>query len=78
PFILEGLLSGLIGAVVTMILVAIVWEPIRDAMITAFQMPASASTQLLATLSFIILAVGLGVGAIGSWISVRSNLSAAT
>ena len=30
------------------------------------------------TLSAVILGVGLGVGAIGSWISVRSNLSSAT
>jgi cell division transport system permease protein len=77
PFILEGLMCGLIGAVVTMVLVAVVWEPIRDVLITAFQMPASGSAQLLATLSAVVLAVGLGVGAIGSWISVRSNLSAA-
>ena len=77
PFILEGLLCGLIGALVTMVLVAIVWEPIRTTLVVAFQMPASVSAQLLATLSAIILAVGLGLGALGSWISVRSNLSAA-
>jgi hypothetical protein len=35
------------------------------------------SSEFLATLSALILAVGLGVGALGSWISVRSNLSAA-
>jgi cell division transport system permease protein len=75
PFILEGTLSGLIGAVVTILLVAVVWEPIQPVMVTVFQMPASVSTQFLASLSAIVLGVGLGVGAIGSWISVRSNLS---
>jgi cell division transport system permease protein len=78
PFILEGVLCGLIGGLVTVVLVAIVWDPIQPVMVTVFQMPTSVSAQFLATLSVIVLAVGLGVGALGSWISVRSNLSAAT
>jgi cell division transport system permease protein len=77
PFILEGILCGLIGAVITIVLVAIVWEPIQPVMVTVFQMPTAVSSEFLATLSALILAVGLGVGALGSWISVRSNLSAA-
>jgi len=77
PFILEGTLSGLIGAVVTVILVAIVWDPIQPIMVRVFQMPTAVSAQFLATLSVIVLGVGLGVGAVGSWISVRSNLSSA-
>jgi cell division transport system permease protein len=75
PFILEGTMSGLIGAVVTMLLVAVVWEPIQPVMVTVFQMPTAVSAQFLASLSAIVLGVGLGVGALGSWISVRSNLS---
>ena len=77
PFILEGLLCGLIGGLVTVVLVAIVWDPIQPVMVTVFQMPTAVSAQFLATLSAIVLGVGVGVGAIGSWISVRSNLSAA-
>jgi cell division transport system permease protein len=77
PFILEGTLSGLIGAVVTIVLVAVVWDPIQPVMVTVFQMPATVSTQFLASLSAIVLGVGLGVGALGSWISVRSNLASA-
>ena len=77
PFILEGILCGLIGAVVTIVLVAIVWDPIQPVMVTVFQMPTAVSAQFLATLSAVVLGVGLGVGALGSWISVRSNLSAA-
>ena len=77
PFILEGILCGLIGGLVTIVLVAIVWDPIRPVMVTVFQMPTAVSAQFLASLSAILLGVGLGVGAIGSWISVRSNLSAA-
>ncbi|HSM38315.1 MAG TPA: permease-like cell division protein FtsX [Candidatus Limnocylindrales bacterium] len=77
PFILEGILCGVIGAGITIVLVAIVWDPIQPVMVTVFQMPTAVSAQFLATLSAIVLGVGLGVGALGSWISVRSNLSAA-
>ena len=77
PFILEGILCGLVGALVTLVLVAIVWDPIQPAMVTIFQMPTAVSTQFLTTLSVILLGVGLGVGALGSWISVRSYLSSA-
>ena len=78
PFILEGILCGVIGAVVTIILVAVAWEPIKPIMVRVFQMPTAVSTEFLAVLSAIILGVGLGVGALGSWISVRSNLASAT
>jgi cell division transport system permease protein len=78
PFILEGILCGLIGAVVTVILVTAVWEPIQPAMVNLFQMPTAVSSQFLATISLLLFAVGLGVGALGSWISVRSYLSSTT
>ena len=78
PFILEGILCGVIGAVVTIILVAVAWEPIKPIMVRVFQMPTAVSTEFLAVLSALILGVGLGVGALGSWISVRSNLASAT
>lgn len=77
PFILEGILCGLIGSVITIFLVAAVWDPIQPAMVQVFQMPTAVSGQFLTTLSLLLLAVGLGVGAIGSWISVRSYLAAA-
>jgi cell division transport system permease protein len=77
PFILEGILCGLIGALVTVVIVTAVWDPIQPAMLTMFQMPTAVSNQFLATISVLLFAVGLGVGALGSWISVRSYLSAA-
>lgn len=77
PFILEGILCGLIGAVVTVVLVATVWEPIQPVMVAVFQMPTAVSRQFLTTLAVLLFGVGLGVGALGSWISVRSYLSAA-
>jgi cell division transport system permease protein len=76
PFILEGILCGLIGALITVVLVTAVWDPIQPAMVNLFQMPTAVSSQFLATISVLLFAVGLGVGALGSWISVRSYLSA--
>jgi cell division transport system permease protein len=78
PFILEGILCGLIGAGVTIVLVAVVWDPVQPMLVTVFQMPTAVSAQFLATLSAVVLAAGLGVSGLGSWISVRSNLSSAT
>lgn len=76
PFILEGVLCGIIGALVAIVLVAAIWDPIQPVMVTVFQMPTAVSTRFLTTLSLLLFAVGLGIGAIGSWISVRSYLGA--
>jgi len=75
PFILEGILCGVIGALVAIGLVAIVWDPIQPVMYDVFKVPTIVGTRFLATLSALLLAVGLAVGAIGSWISVRSYLA---
>ena len=77
PFILEGILCGLVGALVTIALVAAIWDPIQPAMVTIFQMPTAVSTRFLTTISIVLFSVGLGIGALGSWISVRSYLAAA-
>ena len=78
PFILEGILCGLIGALITIGLVSAAWEPIQPVMVAVFQMPTAVSREFLATLALLLFAVGLGVGALGSWISVRSYLSGVT
>ncbi len=78
PFILEGIMCGLIGAVIALILVAVAWDPIQPIMFNVFKLPIAVGAQFLATLSALLFAVGLGVGALGSWISVRSYLSSAS
>ncbi|HET8586864.1 MAG TPA: permease-like cell division protein FtsX [Candidatus Limnocylindria bacterium] len=78
PFILEGILCGLIGAVVALVLVAVAWDPIQPIMFNVFKLPISVGSQFLATLSALLFGVGLGVGALGSWISVRSYLASAS
>lgn len=76
PFIVEGMLCGLLGAVVTVLLVALVWGPIQPLLIEIFQMPTAVGTQFYTFVAVLILSVGLVVGTLGSWISVRAHLAA--
>ena len=57
----------------TIVLVAVVWDPIKPVMVSVFQMPTAVSTQFLATLSAVLLGRGAGGRRLGSWISVRSQ-----
>jgi cell division transport system permease protein len=76
PFIVEGMLCGMLGAVVTVLLVALVWGPIQPLLIEIFQMPTAVGAQFYTFVAILILSVGLVVGMLGSWISVRAHLAA--
>lgn len=76
PFIVEGMLCGLLGAVVTVLLVALIWGPIQPLLIEIFQMPTAVGAQFYTFVAVLILSVGLVVGMLGSWISVRAHLAA--
>ena len=76
PFIVEGILCGLLGAVATVLLVALVWAPIQPLLIEIFQMPTAIGAQFYSFVAVLILSVGLVVGMLGSWISVRAHLAA--
>jgi cell division transport system permease protein len=75
PFIVEGMFCGLLGAFVTVLLVALVWGPIQPLLIEIFQMPTAVGTQFYTFVAVLILTVGLVVGMVGSWISVRAHLA---
>jgi hypothetical protein len=47
-------------------------------MVTVFQLPTAVGARFLATLALTLLAVGVGIATVGSWISVRSYLSSST
>jgi cell division transport system permease protein len=75
PFIVEGMLCGMLGAFVTVLLVALVWGPIQPLMVEIFQMPTAVGAQFYTLVAVLILSVGLTVGMLGSWISVRAHLA---
>ncbi len=75
PFIFEGLLVGLIGALVTLGLLSLASAPIGQlANAIAGQAPVGFSRQLGSQVAGVVLAAGLGLGGLGAWISVRAYL----
>jgi cell division transport system permease protein len=75
PFIFEGLLVGLAGALVTLALLLLASGPISDlADAIAGQVPVGFSDSLASQLTALVLIAGLGLGGVGAWISVRAYL----
>jgi len=74
PFIFEGALVGLIGAAVTLGLLAVGAEPLGRVMTGFFQVLPLQLGTLGRDLTVIVLATGIGLGVLGSWVSVRSYL----
>ena len=60
PFIVEGMLCGLLGAVATVLLVALIWGPIQPLLIEIFQMPTAVGAQF-----YTFVAVPHPVGRVG-------------
>ena len=73
----RGSSADCMGALVAIGLVAIVWDPIQPVLSTSSRCRWPLEPGSWPSLSALLLAVGLGVGAIGSWISVRSYLTTA-
>jgi cell division transport system permease protein len=74
PFIFEGALVGLIGALATLGLVALGAEPLGRVMTGFFEVLPLQLGSLGRDLSLLVLGTGVGLGVLGSWVSVRSYL----
>jgi cell division transport system permease protein len=75
PFILEGLLVGVLGALVTLGLFALASQPISQAMNQIVtQVPVGFDLELARQLVAIVLGAGVILGGFGSWLSVRTYL----
>jgi len=74
PFVFEGAFVGLLGALVTLGLLALAAEPLSQAMVGFFNvLPLQLGTVGRDTAG-LVLATGLGLGVLGSWVSVRTYL----
>jgi cell division transport system permease protein len=74
PFVFEGALVGLLGALVTLGLLGLAAEPLSQAMVGFFNvLPLQLGTVGRDTAA-LVLATGLGLGILGSWVSVRTYL----
>ena len=74
PFIFEGALVGLLGALITLVLLALGAGPLTGVMTRFFEILPLELGSLSRNLTIIVLATGIGLGTVGSWVSVRSYL----
>jgi cell division transport system permease protein len=75
PFVLEGVLYGLLGALVVVVLVDLAYRPIQLQFLSLIQfLPVNLDPTFPLKLSALTAAVGIAVGAGGSYISVRRFL----
>jgi cell division transport system permease protein len=75
PFIFEGALVGLLGALITIGLLFVGQGPITGFLSDYFRvLPVEASATVGQNIALIVLGTGVGVGVLGSYLSVRSYL----
>jgi cell division transport system permease protein len=74
PFVFEGALVGLLGALIALGLLAAASEPLSEAMVGFFNVLPLQFGSLATDTAAIVLATGLGLGVLGSWVSVRTYL----
>jgi cell division transport system permease protein len=76
PFIFEGALVGLFGALITIGLLLLVQDPLARLVTQLFNvLPVQASAMVGQNVAAVVLLAGVGIGMIGSYVSVRSYLS---
>jgi cell division transport system permease protein len=74
PFVFEGAMVGLLGAALTLAFLYVAAEPIGNFMVGFFQVLPLSFESLAQQLVVIVGGAGLGLGIIGSWVSVRTYL----
>jgi cell division transport system permease protein len=75
PFVFEGALVGLFGALITIGLLWLVQAPLTGFMADFFSvLPVEAGILVGRDVALIVLATGVGLGVLGSFLSVRSYL----
>jgi len=75
PFIFEGALVGLLGAAITIGLLFIGQGPITSFLSDYFKvLPVDAGAAVGRNIALIVLGTGVGIGVLGSYLSVRSYL----
>jgi cell division transport system permease protein len=74
PFVFEGAIVGLLGAALTLGLLYVAADPIGRFMIDFFSVLPLAFGTLSRDLIVLVASAGLGLGVLGSWLSVRTYL----
>jgi cell division transport system permease protein len=74
PFVFEGAMVGLLGAVITLLGLYLLADPIGGFMVDFFRVLPLSFGSLARDLVVIVTSAGLGLGVLGSWLSVRTYL----
>jgi cell division transport system permease protein len=75
PFIFEGAFVGLLGAGVTILILSLAAGPVGEMMFGFFRVLPLELGTLARDIVLLVVGTGLGVGVVGSWLSVRSYLA---
>jgi cell division transport system permease protein len=75
PFVFEGAMVGLLGALITLVLLAAAAEPLTDFMYDFFRVLPLRAETLSRDLTVLVSATGLGLGILGAYMSVRTYLA---
>jgi cell division transport system permease protein len=74
PFVFEGAFVGFLGAVITLGLLALGAEPLGSFMADFFRVLPLQMGSLTRDLVLLVMGTGIGLGILGSWVSVRTYL----
>ena len=74
PFVFEGAFVGFLGAIVTLLILAAAVEPLNGFMVEFFRVLPLQIGSLTRDLVTLVVGTGVGLGIIGSWVSVRTYL----
>ncbi len=74
PFVFEGALVGIFGAAITLGLLGLAADPIRMVMYDFFRVLPLQMGSLTRDLTLLVAGAGVGLGVLGSWVSVRTYL----
>jgi cell division transport system permease protein len=74
PFVFEGALVGILGAAITLGLLGLAADPIRLVLFDFFRVLPLQIGSLTRDLVVLVVGAGVGLGVVGSWVSVRTYL----
>jgi cell division transport system permease protein len=74
PFVFEGAMVGLLGAIATLVLLVVAADPMSAFMADFFRILPLQFGDLARDTAVLVFAAGLGLGVLGSWLSVRTYL----
>ena len=74
PFVFEGAMVGLLGAILTMVVLYVAADPIGGFMFDFFRVLPLQLGSLGKDLVLLVFGAGVGLGVLGSWLSVRTYL----